>query len=71
MEVCREKKSHQTEETAYKMGEKGMDRWEMPGRHLMGLITKIYRELKTINSQRTNNLINKWENELNRQFSKE
>jgi hypothetical protein len=53
------------------MGEKGMDRWEMPGRHLMGLITKIYRELKTINSQRTNNLINKWENELNRQFSKE
>jgi 23S rRNA pseudoU1915 N3-methylase RlmH len=34
------------------------------------LIT-IYREPKKLNSQRINNPINKWANELNRQFSKD
>jgi hypothetical protein len=29
-----------------------------------GLITRIYRELKNLNSQRIKNLINKWANEL-------
>jgi hypothetical protein len=36
-----------------------------------GLITSIYRELKTLTSQRINNSLNKWVNKLSRQFSKE
>jgi hypothetical protein len=36
-----------------------------------GLITRIYRELKKLTPQSINNPLNKWENELNRQFSKE
>jgi hypothetical protein len=36
-----------------------------------GLITRIYRELKKLNSQRINKPMKKWEHELNRQFSKE
>jgi hypothetical protein len=35
------------------------------------LITRIYRELKTLTPQRIKNPLNKWANELNRQFSKE
>jgi hypothetical protein len=35
------------------------------------LITRIFRELKKLTSQRFNNLLNKWANELDRQFSKE
>jgi hypothetical protein len=35
------------------------------------LITRMYRELKKLNSQRINDLIRKWANELNRAFSKE
>jgi hypothetical protein len=34
-------------------------------------LTRIYRELKKLTSQRINNPLNKWENKLNRQFSKE
>jgi hypothetical protein len=36
-----------------------------------GLITRIYRELKNVNSPKINESINKWATELNRTFSKE
>jgi hypothetical protein len=36
-----------------------------------GLMTRIYKELKKLNSQRVNDPIKKWANELNRVFSKE
>jgi uridine kinase len=35
------------------------------------LITRIYRELKKLTSQRINTPLNKWAKELIRQFSKE
>jgi CO dehydrogenase/acetyl-CoA synthase beta subunit len=36
-----------------------------------GLVTRIYRELKKLNSPKVNELIKKWATELNRTFSKE
>jgi hypothetical protein len=36
-----------------------------------GLITRIYREPKTLNSPQINEPIKKWETEVNRTFSKE
>jgi hypothetical protein len=36
-----------------------------------GLITRIYKELKKLNSQKINDPMKKWTNELNRAFSKE
>jgi hypothetical protein len=35
-----------------------------------GLITRIYRELKNLNSQKINDPMKKWASELNRAFSK-
>jgi hypothetical protein len=34
------------------------------------LITRIHRELKILNSQKINDPVKKWENELNRAFLK-
>jgi hypothetical protein len=36
-----------------------------------GLITRIYRELKKLNSPKINEPVKKWTTELNRTFSKE
>jgi hypothetical protein len=36
-----------------------------------GLITRIHRELKTLNSPKINEPIKKWETELNKSFSEE
>jgi hypothetical protein len=36
-----------------------------------GLITRIYRELKKLNSPKINELIKKWTSDLNKTFSKE
>jgi hypothetical protein len=39
--------------------------------YIKGLITRIYRELKKLNSPQINEPIKKWATELNRTFSKE
>jgi hypothetical protein len=39
--------------------------------HNKGLITRIYRELKKLNSPKINEPIKKWASEVNRSFPKE
>jgi hypothetical protein len=58
--------SHQTKETAYRMGENLCSYTSDKG-----LVMRRYRELKKITFQRINNMLNKWANEPNGQFSKE
>jgi hypothetical protein len=39
--------------------------------YIKGLITRIYKEFKALNSSQINEQIRKWATELNRTFSKE
>jgi hypothetical protein len=56
--------NYQNQETTYRVVENfcSLDK---------GLQSRIYKRLQKLNTISTNNPINKWANELNRQFSKE
>jgi gas vesicle protein len=56
---------HQIEEAAHRMGENLCYTSDKV------LITRMYRELKKLNSPQINDPVKKWSNELNRAFSKE
>jgi hypothetical protein len=60
---------HQIEEAASEW-EKIFDSYASD-KGLTRILTRIYRELKKLNSQKINDPMKKWINELNRTFSKE
>jgi hypothetical protein len=54
--------SHQTQETAQRMGEKSLS-------DTHPIRDEIYKELRKLNPQRMNTSMKKWAHELNSQFS--
>jgi hypothetical protein len=64
--LCTTKETVITQETVHRMGENLCSYLSNKG-----LISRIYRELKTLNHQRLNTPMKKWAYELNREFSKE
>jgi hypothetical protein len=62
---CTAKESHQTEETAYRMGESLCHLYTIEG-----IDNQNIQGAQKLNSQRINNPLNKWANKLNKQFSK-